>query len=540
MYKLIKKHQKKEVIFLFILVVVSAVLSFVPIKVVELLVNDSVINNSETSTILMIGLGYIFIQLSFSAIKSISDYLISRFQITVSSNIQKILVDKVLKMDLKYLMQKKSSEIVNSLIDDINVVSDKYLEAFKIKIWAVTSFTIGVVYIYSINEVLALIIIPLGFITATLNWYTHKKFINIAQSKKEVSISLWKSFSEIFMGILPIRIFKNEGEVKNSVKVEIQKLKEISTNQKKLESLNYFVASSLFMLSIGVILTVSSVMVSEGMILIGSMVAILMYNHMITDPLIDILETRQIKALVSVSIGKIKNILDTPDDENVNLKRGNVDKIILKNVQFGYNDKIMISNINLDIHSNEKIAIFGKTGSGKSTLVKVIAGLFNASRGDVLFFSNGKKVDFLPTISYLYQDFYLFDNSIIYNIKLANPRIDDNDLNDVIEKCQVDKILEIHGNKNIGEGGSLLSGGERARIRLAMTLVRTDASIYIFDELSSSLDSETINIIFENIIDFLSGRICIFVEHNDFIMKYVDRAIYLKDGEIIASNETII
>lgn len=353
--------------------------------------------------------------------------------------------------------------------------------------------------------------------------------------EKNVSISLWKSFSEVFKGIIPIRIFGQEKKMENIVNTKIEEMLKISIKQNELEKINYFVASSLFMISIGIILIVSAIMVSKSMISIGSMVAILMYNHMITDPLIEILETKQASVSVQISLDRLSSIFKLPDDINNKILRSKVDCISLNDICFAYyneQEDFILKNINLKLSMNEKIAIFGETGSGKSTLVKLIAGLLNASQGSIEYFYKGVKVDYLPSLSYLYQNSYLFDQSIIDNIKFSNQKVSDEFLASIIKRCKIDEIIKVHGESSIGEDGIRLSGGEKTRIRLAMMLLKNDASIFIFDELSSSLDNSTINEIFSNIVDLLDDKICIFIEHNEFILEYVDKKAFMKQGRL--------
>lgn len=309
-------------------------------------------------------------------------------------------------MNLSFLMKNESSDVINSLIDDANTIATKSLIPLTKCISAISMFVIGVIYIVSINWVLTLIIMPLGLITAILNWVTQERFFKNAQEKKGISASLWKSFSEILKGIIPIRIYKRETYYQKPVNEKIEKMRDVSVKQSRLEKTNYFVANALFMISIGIILTASAIMVSKGMMLIGGMVAILMYNHMITDPLISILETKQLSADIRVSLKRIMDFLAVKDDENRSIKRADVDEILLNEIGFSYvknaNESIL-KNITFKIAKNDKLAIIGETGSGKSTLVKLIAGLFSPDMGRIEYYRNGRIVDYFPKMSYLYQ-----------------------------------------------------------------------------------------------------------------------------------------
>jgi len=527
------KMERLQIGLIIALVVGLGILSFAPIKFMEGLVNDAVIVGNNVNTLLLLGGAYLFLQVTFAFLSALSDYIIEKFQAKISAKIQKGLYKKLLVGDFSELMRKDLNDTLNLLVEDINVLSEKSLRPLTKSVLAGVMFIVGIAYIVSISWILAIVIVPFGVITALLNRWTQKKYIKNAEKRKEVSISLWKSFSEQLKGIITIRIFKREEHFKVVVNHQIDQLTDVSLKQSQLEKINYFIASALFMISIGFILTISAIMVVENLITVGAMVAILMYNHMIVDPLISILETRHDAASLNVSYKRIEALLQLKDDLNCKKDRFHVDLIEIENIVFSYSDKVIIDNVSMSINSNDKVAIMGETGSGKSTIVKLIAGLFNPATGYIKYYSKGKQIEGFPTVSYLYQDCYLFDDTIINNIIFANPTIPEETLSNILDKCKVREILDVHGDSLIGESGINLSGGERARIRLAMTLANADASLFIFDELSNSLDDATTKEILENVIEMLNDKICIFIEHNPLVLPCVNKTYKIEKNKVI-------
>ncbi len=252
---------------------------------------------------------------------------------------------------------------------------------------------------------------------------------------------------------------------------------------------------------------------------------------------------------ISMSIQKIRysdaaiKMLDDFFSSNVNEKKADEKKIIfnnnikLKNISFEYKNSKnkSLSNINLEIKKNEKIALVGPSGSGKSTLINILTGLINPTDGKIfideeqnsLLSSSWKsKIGFVPQFSYFLDDTIKknitfgrgdIEKKIEETIKLSN-------LENVIKK--LDKGIDTP----IGESASKLSGGEKQRVSIARALF-SSPQILIMDESTSALDADTEEIIL-NEIKNLKNLTIIFSTHRDTVKKFADKVIYLKNGEL--------
>lgn len=192
-----------------------------------------------------------------------------------------------------------------------------------------------------------------------------------------------------------------------------------------------------------------------------------------------------------------------------------------------------MKNINLKIEPNCKLAIVGHTGSGKSYLAKIIVDLYPASKGKCEYYYNEKKISGIPKVSYLIQNGYLFDISVEDNIKLFNDKLFDIDFRHIADISGLNTVEKTYSKESVGEDGKLLSGGEKKRVEIARTLAYKDASMYIFDELTSSLDKKMANKIVNNIFKELDDKLCIFIEHNLEYTKDMDLIIVMQSGGIV-------
>ena len=304
-----------------------------------------------------------------------------------------------------------------------------------------------------------------------------------------------------------------------------ESLADSQIRQSRLENLTYFCTSSLFMFSIGIILIISALMITKDIISVGGLTAILMYNHMLTDPLLETVSINQDLIRLKVSVGRLQQILNLPKDQE-NLPVVPVDEILLENISYDFESRTIIKDLTLNLKAPVSLAVFGKTGAGKTTLVNLITHIYMPRKGHVQYRWKGSVVQGLPKISYLIQDEYLFDDTITNNIMIANPSLPEEDFKEIVRECHLAEVLKNHSG-TIGENGSHLSGGERKRVLLARALADSQADIYVFDELSSALDEGTFQQIFTNVETRLKDKIRIYIEHNRSIEDKVDMHVFL-------------
>ena len=246
--------------------------------------------------------------------------------------------------------------------------------------------------------------------------------------------------------------------------------------------------------------------------------------------------------MVKASLGVIEEFL-AKDELKRPKEKVNLDNTLyhFENVSFAYDKELVLKNISFELKPNTVTALVGSSGSGKSTIAKLMAGFWNPTAGDIFY--GGKKISEIPfeqlisEISYVAQDNFLFNTSIKENIRLGNPNASDEEIVEAAKAASCDSfIMELENgyDTKVGDTGGLLSGGERQRITIARAMLK-EAKVIILDEATAFADPENEYLIQNAINNLIRGKTLIVVAHRLSTITKADTILVMKDGEIVES-----
>lgn len=276
----------------------------------------------------------------------------------------------------------------------------------------------------------------------------------------------------------------------------------------------------------------------------GGIIAVLQYIGMITNAIISISWTLAWLPKVKVSMRRLNEIHSSPDEETIPEGRGEIPNgfdIEIKNLSFRYPDstKNVLENLSLSVKQGEHIALIGGTGSGKSTLIKLLAGLFEPSEGEIIIggasYEKMRKADVRSHFSVALQKAQIFEGTVRDNIKMGKPDATDEEIYEVLGLSKMAEFVDSHkeGLDYILVGsGQNVSGGQRQRLNMARTVIKK-ADVYIFDDSFSALDFLTESEIKENYATILGKKSRIVATQRISTAMSADRIYVLDKGCII-------
>jgi len=279
----------------------------------------------------------------------------------------------------------------------------------------------------------------------------------------------------------------------------------------------------------------------KGSVEVGTLITCILLSYASYKPLIKAMSHMETIANIKVVFEEIKKIMEIP-----NLKRGEEVRDIksydveFKDVTFAYEEsKNVLNNISFKANENELTAIVGNSGSGKSTITKLIAGFWNVSNGEILI---GKtNLNELPLkqnmelVSYVSQENFLFNKTILENLKMAN---EDASMDEIKEACEKASCYNfIKGLPNgyetiVGKGGANLSGGEKQRIAIARCFLK-NSPIVLLDEATAYSDPDNESVIQQSIDKLIKDKTVIMVAHRLSTIVNANKIIVVDDGEVI-------
>ena len=480
-----------------------------------------------------------------------------KVELNVAKAIRKALFVHLQKLSFSYYNTTPVGYMMARVMSDTGRIGQMVSWGIIDMLWAII-YVIGVfIAMMLLNIKLALLVMCIIPFIAVITMYFQKKILNINRKIRKVNSRMTGAFNE---GITGARTSK-------TLVIEDKNLKDFSLITDKYY--NYTIkATILNAVFIPIILTFSTlavcfVLVRGGYLVIndamefGTLSVFITYAISIFEPIqqiarvfADFVSTQANIERVSGLLETEPQITDTPEviekyGDNFNPKKENWEHlkgdIEFQDVSFKYpdGDEYILTNFNLKIPAGTTVAIVGETGAGKSTLVNLACRFFEPTSGRVLIdgrdYKERSQLWLHNNIGYVLQSPHLFSGTIRENIRYGKFDATDEEIEDAIRIVAADSIVKNMENgldTNIGEGGDRLSTGEKQLISFARAII-ADPRIFVLDEATSSIDTQTEQLIQEAIMHLLKNRTSFLIAHRLSTIKKADLILVVKNGKII-------
>ena len=343
-------------------------------------------------------------------------------------------------------------------------------------------------------------------------------------------------------GIRVIRAYSLLDKVRNSF---VEKLRSYSkSNEKYMKKTLIYQPLNTISAAISYVLAVACgfYFINSGMMTIGELISVCVVIGMLQWPYIAISELVIIIIEIRQATKRVLEISDRKPEVNNDLAEYDFEfnnSIEFKNFNFSYDDKNVLENINFKISKGETVGIVGKTGSGKTTLIKQLLRLYPVKRDTLLLDNRGieKYYDYSvrEKMGYAPQEYQLFSKTIKENILFYRENLENN-LEQALVQSDIKKDIESFKdgiNTLVGENGISLSGGQKQRLGIARAIL-ANPDILILDDSLSAVDANTEKTIIENIKNYRQGKTNIIVSHRISAVRHADKILVLENGEVLS------
>lgn len=475
-------------------------------------------------------------------------FLMRQTLIVMSRHIEFDLKNEVFKqyenLSQNFYKQNRTGDLMNRISEDVSKVRMYVGPAVMYTINTFIRFAIVIIYMYNVSPLLTLYtILPLPILSYCI--FKLSSEINKRSTTFQQYLSKVSSFSqEIFSGIRVIKANSLENQHQNNMVALADESKKKSLDLAKVQSLFGPLMIALIGISNLVVIYFGGVMYINGTIPnIGTIAEFILYVNMLTWPVASLGWVSSMVQEAEASQKRLNEFLKLePEIKNKNENPSDIQgSIAFENVSYTYEDTNIeaLKNVTFTVKKGETLAILGKTGSGKSTILSLISRLYDVTEGRITIDGNEISTlnlnDLRNNIGIVPQDAFLFSDTIKNNIKFGNQNATDEQVIEAAKNAVVhDNIAAFNKQYDtiLGERGITLSGGQKQRVSIARAIIKNPA-ILLFDDCLSAVDTETEETILNNLFEIYKDKTTIIVSHRVSSAKNADNIIILEDGRII-------
>ncbi|WP_410472314.1 lipid A export permease/ATP-binding protein MsbA [Faucicola mancuniensis] len=473
----------------------------------------------------------------------VSSYLLTWVSIMAVSHLRRDMFDKMLSLSVKYHQEKSAGDMLMNISHMATTALSSASDVF-ITLARDTLIVVGLVCVlFYLNWQLTLIILVMFPILSFISKYYRNRLKNIIDtSQKSVGV-LNTVINETHEGNRVIKLFGGQGQARDKF-TQVNELivhlnKKITQANVARSPINEIIGS----IALAIVIFIALWQSQNGVTTIGEFMAFIVAMMQMFGPIKNLANISVPMQTMFLAADSVCEFLDTkPEEDNGKIELTNITgtlEFCHISVQYNADSKKALDEFNLYIKAGEKVALVGKSGSGKTTAVNLLPRFILPTDGKILLDGvdiQDVKLDNLRSqFSLVSQDTFLFDDTLFNNVRYSRPTATEEEVIKALESANLMEVVKqlpqgIH--QPIGANGSQLSGGQRQRVSIARAILK-DAPILLLDEATSALDNESERLVQQALERLMQGRTSIIIAHRLTTIEQADRIIVMDEGKII-------
>lgn len=449
------------------------------------------------------------------------------------------------KLNTSFYKRNNTGDLMSRISEDVSRVRMYIGPAIMYFINTFALFTMVIYVMFSINSYLSfLVLLPLPVLVFSI--YKVSDVINKKSEQISIALSgLTTRAQEVFSGVRVIQSFAIDKQIQREFYNASDDYKQQNISLAKVDS--FFAPLMLLLIGLSTLLVVyvGGKEVAKGSFTAGNIAEFIFYINMLTWPVASLGWCVSLVQRAEASQKRINHFLQDKNEivNKPSVKLNQIETIAFNHVSFIYPDTGIeaLTDLNFEIKRGEKIAIVGKTGSGKSTIAELLLRTYDAEIGSVnINGQNIKNIDLVgyrEKIGYTPQDVFLFSDTVKNNILFGKKDIKTSSENEVEKYATIahvhNDIIQLPKKYEtiVGERGVMLSGGQKQRISIARSLIK-NPEVVLLDDCLSAVDAKTEKTILDNLYATLKDKTVVFITHRIFAVMNFDKILVLEDGKI--------
>jgi ABC-type multidrug transport system fused ATPase/permease subunit len=483
-----------------------------------------------------------------SAIKGFSVYaqtsITSRIGYRIAHALRRELFSHLQRLSLAFHKRARAGELLTKVTSDTNSVRDAFSEFALTLVTEVLTLGGMVVIMFAMNVELSLVVLTTFPVLAVISVYRFRRIRDSARKVRKAEGNLASRVSETLHAIAIVKAFGRERYETERFESESSETLNESIRTARLEAASSRAADIVNAIGTFAVLVFGSLQALRGHITPGSLLIFVSYMNSLYVPIRTLAKLSAKLSRAFVSAARISDTLgiepereDSPGASEANALRGDIS---FRQVSFDYGaSKPVLRNISFDISAGQKVALLGRSGAGKSTVISLILRLYEIQQGDILIdgvdVKNYRRESLRQQIGIVMQDSVMFGASIRENIAYGKIEATAAEIMRAAKAANAHEFiskLEDGYDTVIGERGGTLSGGQRQRIAIARAFVRS-APILVLDEPMTGLDIESEEAVRDALQRLMRGKTCLLITHDLAAAAAADRVLILEHGRIV-------